>query len=285
VGRLPLCQLALDLPFVSQAHALVRWNGTSWEIRDLGSKNGTYLNQQRLAVGVTSPLVLGAEIRFGDLAETWLLVDERPPLPAAVPMDGTSASVMVSGAIAVPSSEQPVAVIYAEGDGWVLEIDDVRQPLTPGQRFWAADREWRFDCPMGAAPTNGTDAMRMKLDDLMLVFAVSRNEEQVALKLRKAHIERDLGTRSAFYLSLVLCEHRLRERTCGIGQPGWLDVDELLRMVPDYTCLSHVSVDIWRLRRAFHDAGVEDFARIIERRRGQVRLGTDHAEILRGAAA
>jgi len=284
VGRLPLCQLPLDPPAVSKAHALVRWNGTCWELRDLGSRNGTYLGQQRLATGVTMSVVLGADIVFGDAGETWRLVDDGAPTPAAVPTDGGPVSLMISGTIAVPSAEQPLATVCADGDGWELELDDVRRPLAPGEHFTVAGREWRFDCPSGAAPTHPAGGTWTRIGDLVLVFAVSRNEEQVALKLRGPRVERDLGTRGAFYLSLVLCEHRLRERARGVGEPGWLPVDDLLRMVPDYTSPSHVNVEICRLRQVLHEVGVEDAWRIVERRRGQLRFGTDRAEVLREVA-
>lgn len=287
VGRLPLCHLPLDASFISTAHALFRWNGSFWEIRDLGSKNGTYVNEQRITIGASVHVKNGAEIVFGGASERWRLIDDRPPTPAAVPVDGGASSFMVSGTIPVPSADEPLATIYAEGQGWSLEIDHLRKPLEPGQQFLVAGRSWRFDCPSGAAETRATETRLKRLDEVSLAFSVSRDEEHVTLRLRSGPREQDLGERACFYLALVLLERRLAEQGQGQGQAeaGWLNLDDLLKMVPEYASSSHLNVEICRLRQVLHDAGIQDAPRIIERRRGQLRFGTDRAEILRGKGA
>ena len=44
VGRDPQCGLVLEDRRVSKRHARLRWTGDSWEVEDLGSKNGTTVN-------------------------------------------------------------------------------------------------------------------------------------------------------------------------------------------------------------------------------------------------
>ena len=56
VGRLPECGVTLDDPSVSRRHAVIRRNGSSYEIEDLNSTNGVRLNgemvkQARLTSG------------------------------------------------------------------------------------------------------------------------------------------------------------------------------------------------------------------------------------------
>ncbi len=281
VGRLVRSHLALQASFISTAHALLRWTGEFWELRDLGSKNGTYVDDQRVAVGTSVRLGPGVEIVFGEASETWQMVDDRGPAPAAVPLDGGDASLMKSGTILVPTGADPLASIHAEGEGWVLEMDERTRPLEPGQEFEVAGRQWRFDCATGAAQTRASEIPWKRLSEVELVFGVSRNEEHVALKVRTGLIEQDLGERGAFYLALVLVEHRLKERDEGLNEPGWLEVHELLEMVPEYTSSSHVNVAVCRLRQLLHAAGVQDAPRVIERRRGQLRFGTDRVQILR----
>jgi len=63
VGRAPGCQVALEDNYVSQLHARVfPRDGGIW-VEDLGSTNGTYLNDQR----VSAPLALrrGDQLRVG----------------------------------------------------------------------------------------------------------------------------------------------------------------------------------------------------------------------------
>jgi pSer/pThr/pTyr-binding forkhead associated (FHA) protein len=58
IGRADACQLKLDDTYVSQFHARIYRRDGSWYVEDLGSTNGTYLNQKR----ITSP----SELRAGD---------------------------------------------------------------------------------------------------------------------------------------------------------------------------------------------------------------------------
>lgn len=49
MGRAAECELALDDTFVSQQHARLFAKNGSWFVEDLGSTNGTFVNDQRLA--------------------------------------------------------------------------------------------------------------------------------------------------------------------------------------------------------------------------------------------
>ncbi|MFN2591001.1 MAG: FHA domain-containing protein [Actinomycetota bacterium] len=58
IGRADACQIQLSDTYASQFHARIYRQDGSWFVEDLGSTNGTYLNQRR----ITSP----AELRAGD---------------------------------------------------------------------------------------------------------------------------------------------------------------------------------------------------------------------------
>jgi hypothetical protein len=51
---------------VSRRHVRLIWNG-DWQIEDLGSVNGTYLNHRRLKPGEALPLLPGSIIQIGRL--------------------------------------------------------------------------------------------------------------------------------------------------------------------------------------------------------------------------
>ena len=63
LGRGPDCDLVIDHPSVSRAHAELYQDGGAWRLRDLGSKNGCYVD----GVAVTDhPLPAPCWLRLGD---------------------------------------------------------------------------------------------------------------------------------------------------------------------------------------------------------------------------
>ena len=59
--------LVLHDQFVSNRHARLRWDGAGWWLEDLGSKNGTSVNGERLAPGEARRVAPGARIQLGDM--------------------------------------------------------------------------------------------------------------------------------------------------------------------------------------------------------------------------
>ena len=62
IGRSPESEIFLDDVTVSRSHAVIERNGSAFALNDLGSLNGTYINNQSLK---TSPLTSGDEIQIG----------------------------------------------------------------------------------------------------------------------------------------------------------------------------------------------------------------------------
>lgn len=54
--------------FVSRSHARLRWDGVGWWIEDLGSRNGTYVNNIAIAPNVPTKLENGSMIGVGGVA-------------------------------------------------------------------------------------------------------------------------------------------------------------------------------------------------------------------------
>lgn len=63
IGRAPGSVLRLTDYTVSRAHAQVRYTGQGWTLRDLGSSNGTWVNDRRITGSV--PVRPGDRVRFG----------------------------------------------------------------------------------------------------------------------------------------------------------------------------------------------------------------------------
>lgn len=78
IGRAPGSMLRLNDFTVSRMHAQLRGSSDGWHLRDLGSSNGTWLNDSR--VTGTARVRPGDRVRFGDTAFRLAL-----PRPASTP--------------------------------------------------------------------------------------------------------------------------------------------------------------------------------------------------------
>jgi hypothetical protein len=63
IGRAASCQIRLSDNYISQLHAKISERNGSWVVEDLGSTNGTYLNQRK--VTVPTEISAGDRIRLG----------------------------------------------------------------------------------------------------------------------------------------------------------------------------------------------------------------------------
>ena len=63
IGRAPECELRIEDTYASQQHARLFAKNNSWFVEDLGSTNGTFVNDQKLA----APAMLqpGDKVRVG----------------------------------------------------------------------------------------------------------------------------------------------------------------------------------------------------------------------------
>ena len=57
--------LVIRDPYVSRQHARLRWDGLNWWIQDLGSRNGTFINEQRCPAHQELKVPFGARLRMG----------------------------------------------------------------------------------------------------------------------------------------------------------------------------------------------------------------------------
>lgn len=276
IGRSPNCGLRIQEPYVSAQHAALRWGGARWEVKDLGSRNGTFLNGIRLEVGKAYFLARGAELAFGSDAELWQLQDDSAPPAMAIPLDGGDPLVPENDVIGVPTSNNPEASIFRDSDGfWKLEtIDGDRITLEHHKLFQVAGRPWRFASPDVLGPTS-TSLHGSEQTAISLRFQVSRDEEHVELRAELGDLVVDLGTRSHNYLLLTLA--RARQEDEKNGHPGsacgWIHQEDLLSAL--HITSTQLNIDVFRIRQQFARAGLPGVVNVIERRprSKQLRLG------------
>jgi hypothetical protein len=286
VGRSVRNALCIPDRRVSSQHAVIRWTGTGWEVKDLGSRNGTFLGGERLKQGVGCRLAAGMVLAFGTLESRWELADDSPPDAMIVPIDGGEPIRLLDGLCAVPSPEDPQGTLYRAGDGrWLIEVDGERSPvaLRNQQTFDLGGRVWRFSVPEEIWRTSLTERTPVEVRTLRLDFVVSRDEEHVQVSAAFEAERRDLGARSRHYLLLTLARRRLEDASRGFPEVecGWTDQEDLARD-PSMSG-PQLNIDVFRIRRQFAGLDVSDPANIIERRprTKQLRIGTGQIDIKR----
>lgn len=282
VGRSRSCLLQLTDRRASGHHALLRWGSEHWEILDLGSRNGLWVNDQKLQAGQRQVLRQGDRIGFGSRENTWELTDSSAPPLMALGPDGQW-RLADEGLLALPSPDEPLAIVYADDQGrWVIEQDgaasllDGRDPevLIGGAR-------WQIRLPAAIAGTYTTAAV-MAVDALLsLTFFVSQDEEDIEIELRQGGVVTRIPHRAQSYMLLTLARARAEDASEGLApsEQGWRYGDELARAlrIPS----NQFNVAIYRARQHLQKAGLADARRIIERRRGsgQLRLGVHNVRI------
>lgn len=283
VGRGPLSALRVAERYVSAQHAILRYSEGGWELKDLGSRNGTYLNGSRIPPGKEQRLRAGARMAFGKLERQWELVDDSAPRAMAVPLEGGEPVMVENGLLALPSTDDPRVTIYRGGDGgWVIEHSkEDALPLSNLQVLQVDGRPWRFCCVEDIASTV-LSRSQIEVRQLRLSFSVSRDEEFVELVCEWGDLRFDLGTRAHNYLLLTLARRRLAAEAEGepAAAAGWFHQEELARALD--VALPQLHNDVFRIRKQFANIGVVNAASIIERRprTQQLRIGTSGLSVV-----
>ena len=289
VGRADECTLRLESELSSAEHAVITWSGGQWNVRDLGSRNGTFVADARIEPGERVVLDAGAVLRFGGADETWRLRDTSPPGARARGRDTGEAVDADSGMLFLPGADKPLASVFRGRDGaWVVERDGEIQAVSDQDVIELAGAAWCLELPPSQGATVATTRRLadrpLVLEEMTLVFRVSADEEYVELLLRGADSELSLGARAHHYLLLTLSRARLDGRARDPGadtEHGWLYVDELANMLS--TDRQGVNLSVFRARKQLAEAGVHNAGHLCERRSTshQIRLGVERVRIER----
>ncbi len=273
VGRSRDSDVHIDDPTVSGEHAVIRWTEDGWQIRDLGSRNGTWIDGTRLAAGASAALRPGVPVD-----------DDGPPTAVAVSA-GQSEAAIGGFLVLPPDADEPAVCIYRDAaGGWVAEEGGSTRAIADRDVVQAGGEAWTLYLPGTVAGTVDATDVRPRLGALKARFSVSPDEEYVELELHGPIGTFALGARAYHYMLLTLARARVRdaaEADLAATSHGWLYQDDLVRMlgVDD----AKLNVDIFRARRQVAGGGVDDAASLVERRPStrQLRFGMSRIETVR----
>ncbi|HWN67079.1 MAG TPA: FHA domain-containing protein [Haliangium sp.] len=284
VGRSPASHLTLESRLVSHAHAELLWNGANWEIHDLGSRNGTFVDGLRLEAGGRAGLRGQTQIAFGDADDPFELVDDGPPSAVALSDDGQRQE-SEQGILILPHAEQPMCTIFEEGGGeWVAELEDgALKRISSGGTLRVADRIWRIELPGIAEHTWQVDSGQMRLQRATLRFLLNADGARMEIQLLQDAQVVSMSSRSYHQLLYKLAQARLADQARADvpeAEAGWMPVDALLRMLD----MSEPTANVYicRARKDLARAGVVRAADLVERQATprRMRLGVRQIEIV-----
>lgn len=287
-GRHPVgSHTVLINPDASRLHASIVWDGEHWLLND-ASTNGTFVNGQAILKGTRYQLQPGDKLQFGSPhAQSWQMLDTDAPKTMLISLNPGVESIELEGIVALPSEASPEVTLYPSPRGhWLCESASGVAPLKSGDCVGAQGNTWRF---IEAAPVVETQALVQgaATQDLNIQFhfSVSQNEEHVSLRMIVDKQEIDLGQRNHHYLLLLLARQRLEDNALLSEEQGWLDKDELGKMLK--LGENHINIQIYRIRKQIINAlpSALVLPQVIERRTGEVRFAYPNVTINGGSQA
>lgn len=287
VGRNPArCDTVLTHADASQLHASIRWTGQLWELID-HSRNGTLANGKLLGNNSKTTLAVGQILQFAPGAPSaWRVECVLRPQTMLVPEAEGASPLLLQQAHMLPDEQSPQACVYLSAQGqWMCETSTHSTVLADGDWVRLGAHAWRFfSDPVLDATCDVALPSTSNSKPVCFHFTVSQDEEHTRLTLAHEQHSMDLGERTHHYCLLTLARQRIADASRGLdaASQGWLDMDRLSSMLGLDT--SHLNIQIFRARtqisRALSDAG--HTANVIERRRGQLRLGALAVRIVHG---
>ncbi len=246
-----------------------------WELRDLGSRNGTTLNGVAVPAGQRRPVQAGSRLGFGGQPE-WEVLDVEPPSAGA--LCGDQVAVAEGALLGLPSLEDPVCLLqFDPGVGW---IDEGGQSVQDGSAVTVNGKRWLLHLPEVLAETREV-RHGLWLQETTLHFRVSSDEEYVEIGVAGPGGVRWLPGRAHHYMGLTLARLRLNDLAEGASEEaaGWVHTERLQTLLR--VKKNHLYVAAHRLKKDLETLGLQDSEAVVERRRTsqQLRFGTHKVEI------
>jgi hypothetical protein len=263
LGRDPSSDLVLPAARSSGRHAEIRarTSGSGWDIRDLGSSNGTRLDGEVLVAGLWVPLRVGSEIVLGDRDERWTVIDLLPPGPCLFDP--------ATGEVVQPEDGRlGERLIYdLEREAWCIEDEPVEAgALLDG---------YELHLPPTDRAMLTTLPARIELSRARLRIVASRDLDRIDLHLDDGPVRVSFPGKAWAIALYVLALERQADR-----DDGWMEVGRLARRCG----LNRRVLDVYllRAREQFVKDGVGNGEGVIEVRRGARRLGVPNVSVEHG---
>jgi FHA domain len=276
VGRLQTCHVQVPSNNVSALHAQIIWDGSVWQVQDLSSRNGTFVDGRRVVAGEQAPLVCDTTLAFGAAENVFRFVDASPPVLMAT-ADG-EVVVAHGDVLCLPADDACEVTVYRDGERrWIVASDQGERALEDQAVISAGKRAWRIGLPGLTARTDEAPGEpTATVLDTCLTLAVSRDGEHLSARVEQQGKMILLESRAHLFLLLELARTRLSDAAqpqLAPSEHGWMYRDELQSALG----IDEANLNIWvyRARQQFIKRKVLGAGALFERREGthQLRIG------------
>jgi len=287
IGRGPSNGLVVSDSTVSTHHAMVWAEGAQLWIRDLDSRNGTYVNSQRLTapqvITETDIVILGHSLQLrlrgvpdesSLFARAWLIEDLKDGVRFLVGGNRFHFGSGDDAHLRLPGEDRAATlVLHADGEVWLGTDEDERE-LSDGEIFEVNGRSFRLvaatsmlETPtVEAIPSSYAYQLRVSLDGAVGPEATLTQADRG----RRLKIEAE----NRAVLLYLLARKVASDREAGISddEQGWCSDEEVSTGIwgRNPPAANSLHVLVYRLRKQIKAAGFDPW--FIEKRRRSVRI-------------
>jgi pSer/pThr/pTyr-binding forkhead associated (FHA) protein len=276
---------------VSRLQARLIWRNEHWTVRDLGSRNGTYVNGERCVGGNLYPIRVGDRLLLGDKRENWVLTDGRAPRSVLIPLSGDRSPVILENLLVLPSMEHPHVTVFGVGpgryefeseEGTRAALDHNQQIIVGGQPYIVHICDGDVGDEITRTDTELTTQACEK--NLQLEIAVAPDEESAGATIKYGNVRHVLKPKVHLYLLAHLARMRISQTPSDIVSTneemsdaegddyGWVDCKALCKDLLINPV--HLTQQVCRIRKDFQKISPFAAETVIDRRlRGKMRVG------------
>lgn len=294
VGRAPECDIVLSDPSISRRHANLWVDDTTPRLQDLDSRNGTFLDGERVTGEVdVSP---GQVIRLGhhDAVRIQRAPITLRPAPPMLVLESLSSGLRIpvtpeplrigsspEAHLRIEGHPAEVAVLIRQGPDEVwLGMDDDLEELALEEPFTVAGERYVVrKLPASPEVTIADDATGY---DYRLDASLDEPGGPIArLRSPSSGARCEVTAENRAVLLYVLARRWATDAAAGIWHPdrGWIDDDEVATGVWGKQGASRpLKVLVCRVRQELREAGFDPW--FIEKRRGAIRVAVAEAKVV-----
>ena len=285
----------IDHSFVSKLHAFIEWKDPHWLINDV-SKNGVWLNEKKIPLYTATVLSEGDVIEIAGKAETaFKICDLVEPRNMIYRADRQHIMIPLENNTLIPGEAEPEYALYKCPDRmqWLSEeivgsgdatVDDhapyEHGPYQHGDSIKCREADWLLFLVSETQATTEFWTQQRSLDDVEFRCDLSQDEESTELTLIDGRNEIVLGQRPHNYLLAHLLRFKHAQQISAQDQTaGWMDCKLLTKELGIDE--ANMNIQIFRARKQVAEAlpFLHGHSRLIERRKGSVRVGISNYSI------